>query len=145
MLQLDPRTLSNRIKSHQVMPHEAYKNRGGATYLLADVAKAAFSDVHYCAINPDELSPRDRKDFYDSELKADQLRKLRGELIETSEARIHFDGITKSLLNFFDSFTTGVVVQLSDKQQSKIEKYIRDFRKKMIEKDFDTCTHNDEN
>ena len=96
-------TVRRRLTTAQITP--AKKIKGVPVYSLVDVGPALFANdtsvkpLHY---KPEELPPKDRKDYYQSENERIKLEKAQGLLIPIDEVRKDKTILLKGIVGFFD-------------------------------------------
>jgi hypothetical protein len=76
-------TLTKRIKDAGLAPSGTW--RGNPTYHIAEVAELLHAGEDRGGQNPDEMTPQDRKAWYDSEKTRRQLQALERDLIPVGE------------------------------------------------------------
>src|SRR5690606_2348626 len=79
---------------------------GISTYALKDVGPALFGEVISAAddaINPDNLMPKDRKDWYQSENERIKFEKELRMLVPVEEVHREMSSLAKSVVNSLDS------------------------------------------
>lgn len=93
-------TIAKRIQG--VKPSGS-KN-GHSVYHLRDVGPALFAQENLTSVDdPDDLPPRERKDFYDSQLKRLQYEKELGRLMSAEEVRGEWSKTLKAIMLSLDT------------------------------------------
>lgn len=113
---LDRRTVSAKLKDSRVEP--AGIRKGHPTYLLKDVGPILFGEARTVmpgdldALNPAQMLPKDRKDWYQSERERLKLETELGELIPATDVSRGYADLVKAVVNPLDS--------LIDELESKV-------------------------
>lgn len=101
---MDRGTVRRRLREAGVLP--AGTKNGISTYALKDVGPALFGEVISAAddaINPDNLMPKDRKDWYQSENERIKFEKELRMLVPVEEVHREMSSLAKSVVNSLDS------------------------------------------
>jgi hypothetical protein len=102
---LDRRTVSARIKDAHIEP--AGVRKGHPTYRLQDVGPALFgesvTDLPPALMNPANMLPKDRKDWYQSERERLKLETELKELVPADEVARGYADLVKAVVNPLDS------------------------------------------
>ena len=96
-------TVRKRLTAAGVAPVK--KTKGIPVYSLDEVGPAVFATAANVAVTkyePDELPPKDRKDFYQSENERLKFEKSTGQLIPVEEVRTDQVRVLKTVVAFFD-------------------------------------------
>ncbi|MEA3641279.1 MAG: DUF1441 family protein [Lamprobacter sp.] len=102
-LRMDQRTVIDRLRNWNIAPVGKRKNRTGPPadlYRLSDIFDAFTASTQ--ADDPDMLPATERDAFYRSELRKDELRRQRGELIEIDDARRIFNRLIEVRRDFYE-------------------------------------------
>ena len=103
-LGMSPDTVMARLRDWNVRPAEVRKSKGqhgeAAYYRLRDILDAFTASAR--AEDPDALPATERDAYYRSELRKDELRRQRGELIETDDARRVLGALAQVQADGFD-------------------------------------------
>lgn len=101
-LEMHVDTLTARVRAWNVQPVANRTIRRGPVdfYRLRDLLDALTASAR--AEDPDSLPAQERDAFYRSELRKDELRKSRGELIEIDDARAVLSQIVAVRRDFYD-------------------------------------------
>jgi hypothetical protein len=103
-LDMAPATIIARLRNWNIRPAETRKAKGqhgeAHYYRLRDIIDALTASAR--AEDPDALPAVERDAYYRSELRKDELRRQRGELIETDDARRVFGALVQLLAHDYD-------------------------------------------
>lgn len=101
-LEIHVDTLTNRVRAWNIKPVDNRMARGGPVdyYRLRDLLDALTASAR--AEDPDSLPALERDAFYRSELRKDELRRNRGELIEIDDARRILGELVAVRRDFYD-------------------------------------------
>nr|WP_282450814.1 DUF1441 family protein [Marinobacter bryozoorum] len=99
---MDRGTVRGRLRAAGVVP--AGQKNGVSVYALKDVGPALFGDVVTgTGTDPDEMMPKDRKDWYQSENERIKLEKEMRALIPIEEVHREMSQLAKSIASSLDS------------------------------------------
>lgn len=130
-------TVRKRLRAAVVKPQG--KKGGVDVYALADVGpalfiaeKSMFSDGDE-PLNPDKLEPKDRKDYFQSELERLKLEEKTKELIPDSEYRSDLAKTLKEVVSFFESLPDVMEQRrsFSPEQLEELERACDSFRESL--------------
>lgn len=101
-LEADPQTILRRIQTWNIRPVDRRTIQGGAVdyYQLRHILDALTASAR--TEDPDSLPAIERDAYYRSEMRKDELRKSRRELIEADEARAILAEIVAVRRDFYD-------------------------------------------
>lgn len=95
-------TVRGRLRAAGVLP--AGQRNGISVYSLKDVGPALFAEVSIAGgTDPDELPPKDRKDWYQSENERVKLEKEMRSLVPVEEVHREMSRLAKSVASALDS------------------------------------------
>lgn len=95
-------TVRGRLRGAGVLP--AGQKNGVSVYALKDVGPALFAEVSVAGgTDPDELHPKDRKDWYQSENERVKLEKEMRALVPVEEVHREMSRLAKSVASALDS------------------------------------------
>lgn len=99
---MDRGTVRRRLRDAGVLP--AGQKSGVSVYALKDVGPALFGDVVSASgADPDEMHPKDRKDWYQSENERIKLEKEMRSLVPVEEVHREMSQLAKSIASSLDS------------------------------------------
>jgi hypothetical protein len=99
---LDRGTVRRRLREAGIVP--AGSRNGANVYALKDAGPALFGDsVNYGSADPDELSPQDRKAWYQSENERVKLEQEMRNLVPVEEAHREMSRLAKAVASGLDS------------------------------------------
>ena len=105
-LRLDRRTVAKRIRDAGIPP--AGKRNGSEVYQLADVALAILAPEVVAGegggvVDPRDLPPKDRKDFYQSENERLKVETTMGALVPAVEVEAEMAELVKMTVQFIET------------------------------------------
>lgn len=126
-LQMDKGTVLNRLRDWNISPVGKRTNRTGPPadlYRLRDILDAFTASTR--AEDPDMLPATERDAFYRSELRKDELRRQRQELIEIDDARRIFHALIDARKDFYELLPDRLEqhIHLAPEALSEIERQI---------------------
>lgn len=137
---MDRKTVANRIRDAGVSP--AGKSGGYPVYHLADVALAIVAPELAAGagvpgvIDPRDLPPKDRKDFYQSEQARLQVETTMGALVPALEVEAQLAEIVKTAVQFLETLPDVLErkLSLSADQVIKVQERCDHVRQQMYDK-----------
>ena len=105
-LGLDRRTATDRLREAGIAP--CGKRSGHPVYRLADAAPALVAPLVQGGdpggvVDPRDLPPKDRKDFYQSENERLKVEVTIGTLVHSGEVEADYASLVKTVSQFFDT------------------------------------------
>lgn len=124
-------TVRKRIREAGVQP--SGKRGNAPIYNLADVGPVLFQGDGYQAqtkYTPDELAPKDRKEWFQSENERLKFQREIGDLIPVGEYRDDLSQVLKQVVSFFESLPDRMERRrsFSAAQLEELERAADDFR-----------------
>ncbi|MDP5205803.1 DUF1441 family protein, partial [Alishewanella sp. SMS9] len=132
---LDRRTVSARIKDSRAEP--AGLRKGHPTYLLRDIGPALFGETRTAVpgdeLDPANMLPKDRKDWYQSERERLKLETELKELVPAAEVARGYADLVKAVVNPLDSLIDELEskVGLSGDALERVQRIIDGLREEM--------------
>ncbi|KRS22826.1 hypothetical protein AAY72_01560 [Alishewanella sp. WH16-1] len=132
---LDRRTVSARLKDSRVEP--AGIRKGHPTYLLKDIGPVLFGETRTAVpgdlLDPAQMPPKDRKDWYQSERERLKLETELKELVPATEVARGYADLVKAVVNPLDSLIDELEskVGLSGNALDRVQLIIDNIREQM--------------
>lgn len=98
---LDRRTVTRRLDAAGVAPRHI--RAGAKLYDLADIGTAVFGQEPLPGASPDQMDPKSRKDWFQSENERVKLECDQGKLVVDHEVARRYAVVVKGVANWLDS------------------------------------------
>lgn len=143
---MDRKTVSKRIREAGIPP--TGKDGGYDVYSLADVATVLVDPIAAApggVIDPRDLPPKDRKDFYQSEQARLQVETTMGALVPALEVEAQLAEIVKTAVQFLETLPDVLErkLSLSADQVIKVQERCDHVRQQMYDKIMQGESHGD--
>lgn len=138
-LRLDRRTVAKRLRDAGIPP--AGKRNGSDVYQLADVALALLAPelaggAGGGVVDPRDLPPKDRKDFYQSENERLKFETSTGALVPAVEVEAEMAELVKTMVQFIETLPDVLErkLSLSSEQVIAVQDRCDHIRQQLYEK-----------
>jgi hypothetical protein len=141
---MDRKTVSRRLEGELVRP--AGTRAGYPVYALKDVAPALFGHVMVGGQEPNDMTPPDRRAWYQSENDRLKFEVQTGQLVPTHDVRLQMSTLAKATANTLESLPDilerdcGLSAEALDRVQDVIDSHREQMYRVIIAQEADEAT-----